>query len=177
MFPTLFLIVAILFVKYVDVEVIVGHFNIVFGEGVPQLLIDGVIGGPVVLHGAPAVNGVFDGACPIVGEIHRRGRVRQNVGGGFHGLHTSGHDGFRRCVIGGSDGPDDPASAQNGIIDDLGGGEVLVGHQDHLTVGGLQLRVVQTDFADSTGGAAGFDEVPQSEGVGGEDHQPPSHVA
>ena len=46
MFPTLFLIVAILFVKYVDVEVIVGHFNIVFGEGVPQLLIDGVIGGP-----------------------------------------------------------------------------------------------------------------------------------
>ena len=32
MFPTLFLIVAILFVKYVDVEVIVGHFNIVLGE-------------------------------------------------------------------------------------------------------------------------------------------------
>ena len=61
MFPTLFLIVAILFVKYVDVEVIVGHFNIVLGEGVPQLLIDGVVGGPVVLHGAPAVNGVFDG--------------------------------------------------------------------------------------------------------------------
>ena len=109
--------------------------------------------------------------------MHRRGRVRQNVGGGLHGLHTSGHDGFRRRVIGGSDGPDDPASAQNGIIDDLGGGKVLVGHQDHLTVGSLQLRVVQTDFADSTGGAAGFDEVPQSEGVGGEDHQPPSHVA
>ena len=67
MFPTLFLIVAILFVKYVDVEVIVGHFNIVLGEGVPQLLIDGVVGGPVVLHGAPAVNGVFDGACAVVG--------------------------------------------------------------------------------------------------------------
>ena len=46
MFPTLFLIVAILFVEYVDVEVIVGHFNIVLGEGVPQLLIDGVVGGP-----------------------------------------------------------------------------------------------------------------------------------
>ena len=43
MFPTLFLIVAILFVEYVDVEVIVGHFNIVLGEGVPQLLIDGVV--------------------------------------------------------------------------------------------------------------------------------------
>lgn len=45
MFPTLFLIVAVLFVKYVDVEVIVGHFNIVLGEGVPQLLIDGVVAG------------------------------------------------------------------------------------------------------------------------------------
>lgn len=35
MFPTLFLVVAILFVKYVDIEMIVGHFNIVLGEGVP----------------------------------------------------------------------------------------------------------------------------------------------
>ena len=43
MFPTLFLIVAILFVENVDVEVIVGHFNIVLGEGVPQLLIDGCL--------------------------------------------------------------------------------------------------------------------------------------
>ena len=161
----------------VDVEVIVGHFNIVLGEGVPQLLIDGVVGGPVVLHGAPAVNGVFDGACAVVGKVHRRGRVRQDVGGGFHGLHTSGHDGFRRCVIGGSDGPDDPASAQNGIIDDLGGGEVLVGHQDHLAVRGLQLGVVQADLADSAGNAAGFNEISLCKGTGGEDHQSAGHIA
>ena len=156
---------------------VVGHLHAVVGKSAPQVFVDGEVNRPVVLNRAPAENGVLNGAGAVIGQLHGGSGIAENAGGGGHSLQAGGLHILGRRVVGRRHGADHPAAAQDRVVDDLGGGEVLVGHQDHLAVRGLQLGVVQADLADGAGNAAGLDEVAHGKGPGGENHQPAGHIA
>ena len=72
---------------------------------------------------------------------------------------------------------DDAPPSQSGVVHHLGRGQGLVGLHDDLAVIGLQLGVVQGDLPDGALGPVHLDDVADAEGVGGQDHQSPGHVA
>ena len=72
---------------------------------------------------------------------------------------------------------DDAPPSQRGVIGYAGGGQRFVGLHDGLAVIGLDLRVVQGDLTDDALHAVHLDGVADGEGVGGQNHQSPGHVA
>lgn len=93
----------------VDIEMIVGHLDVMTGESVPQIFIDGKIDRPVVFGGAPAENGVLNGAGAVIGHLHGGGGICKHVGNGvLTASHAGGLDGLCRGVVGSGDGADHP---------------------------------------------------------------------
>ena len=134
---------AFLLRHHVHVQVVVGHLHAVSGEGVAQHLIHLEIGRPVVLRRRPAADGVLDGACAVVREIHRRRGIGEHGGEGGDSVHAGALHVLGRRVVGRGDLVDDAAAAKKRKIDDLRAGHFTVGLQDDLPVGRFDLRVRQ----------------------------------
>ena len=156
---------------------IVGHLNAVSGKGGTQIFVQGIERGPVIRGCRPAADGVLDGAGAIVDQIDLWGGIGQHAGCGGNGLHTGGFYRFRRGIIGCGHIVYHPAAAQRGIVDDPGGGQLLVGQHHDLTVCGFYLGVVQGDLLYGAQRAAGLNHIPQPKGAGGEDYQTTGHIA
>ena len=161
----------------VDIQLVVGNLHPRLGELSPQVLRQGELGGPEVPGLRPAVDGVVHAAVPEGREIHRRGRVGEKMFRGFHGPAAGGLHRLRGRVVGGAHLPDNPPPAQGRVVHHLGGRQLLVGQQGRQAVGGDELGVVQADLLHRAGDPAGLDEVPDGEGMGGQNHQAPGHVA
>lgn len=166
-----------LLVEHVDVEVVVGHLDVIGGEGGAEVFVQGVVRAPVVLRLRPAADAVLNGAAAVAGEVRLRRRLLQHVGRCRHSLHAGGLYRVGGGVVGGGDVHHHAAATHGGVVDDAGGGQLLVGQHDELPVAGLHLRVVQGDLAHHAHGAGDLDLVADVEGVGGQDHQSARHVA
>ena len=156
---------------------VIGHLHTVLLEGVPQVLPQGQIGAPPVVRRGPAVDGVFDGALLVGGEVNRGSGILQQVLRHLQGPPAGGLHRLRRRVVGGCHLLHHPPLSQHCVIGHLGGGQLLVGQHHQVSVRRHQLGVVQPDLMDGAGHAADLHIVPDGEGMGGQDHQPAGHIA
>ena len=132
---------------------------------------------PVVIHRRPAADGIFNGTAAVFGKADVRRRIGQHIRCGGHRLHTGGLHRLGRRVVGRRNGAHHPPAAQRGIVDDAGGGQLLVGLHDDLPVIGFDFCVIQCDLPHGAFRAGGFDHIADAERPGGQNNQPAGHIA
>ena len=155
---------------------IVGHLDAVGGKGLADLFVHAVIDRPVVGGGDPEPDEVGDAARAVFAEDDRgRGLVRHLREGG-DGLQDRGADGLGRRVVGGGVGQVDTAAAEGIVVDDLGGDDLAVGHEDLLIIHGGEGGVGEVDGADGALDTVAGDVVANGEGLGDEQHDAAGNV-
>ena len=155
---------------------IVGHLHAVVGEGGTKVFTQGELHGQEIRRVGPAIDGVFNGALAVIGDIYGRGGVFQDVRGICQGVPTGGLHVFGGSVVGGGNDLGHTAAAQSGVVSHLGIRQGLVGKHDQMTVGSHQFRVVQGDLLHGAGGAGHFNVVPDGKGMGGQDDEAAGHI-
>ena len=155
---------------HVDVQMVVGHLNVVVRKCGAQIFVQSIVHIPVHVDVCPADDLVFNGTVLVVVQEHSGGGILQNVGGHVQSLIAGGLHGFGGGIIGGGDQNDCAAAAQLAVVGDLRVCQSLVGHHDDLAVGSQQSGIVQGDILHGADHAGNLNGVTDVEGMGSQNH-------
>ena len=158
-----------------DVQVGVGHTDLVLVENVFDPLVDLIVDIPVIFGLGPDAKHVADSAFTVGFHGGKGSRLQQRL------VHRSCqqqsvNDLLGGGIIGGGYLQTDPAGAGAGVVDDLGGNHSTVGDGDHLVIGSGEHGVGHVDLHHSTGLACDLHIVAGVEGMGGQQREAADHI-